>query len=111
MQCRYLLGLPILLAACQASEPDIGRALPSEYAAANEAFDRRVKQRYPAGTNEKRVFEELKKQGFFVKIHAGWKEANFTKSYLVIENVWSVRWTASGSRMQEITGLRFGRGL
>jgi hypothetical protein len=111
MQRRYLLGLPVLLAACQASEPEIGRALPSEYAAANQEFDRRVKLRYPEGTIENSVVEDLKRQGFVVKSHAGWKEANFTKNYFVIENVWSVRWKASDSRVQEITGLRFGRGL
>ena len=112
MQRRSLLVWAfVFLAACQRSEPEIGRGLPSEYAAATEAFDRRIKQRFPPGTNEKSLVRALEVQGFTVIKHGGWSEANFSKNYLLFETIWSVRWKESDSSVREIEGLLYGRGF
>ena len=113
MQWRFLFAGPLaLLAACQSSVPEIGRELPTDQAEANEAFDQRIKRRFPVGTDERRLVQELNRQGFKLVVkQSGWREAKFTTNYLVVEMIWSVRWRASNSIVREIWGVHFGHGL
>lgn len=45
-------------------EPEIGRGLPSAHRAADQEFDRRVRERFPVGTPMAEVERELVRQGF-----------------------------------------------
>lgn len=110
MRCVLLSLLVGMLSGCGASEPEIGRGLPSRYAEAEPLFDQRVKDRFPPGTDEKRLVGELKKQGFEVlPTHGDVNDATFKRGWIV-QTLWSVRWRAKDNRVTEIWGVHGGRG-
>ena len=112
MQWQLLFAIPLaLLAACK-PVPEIGRNLPSNYAQANAVFDKRVRTRFPVGTDETRLSEELNRQGFDLLPHHlddGVRDATFIKSEGPFETIWSVRWRVSNSKVSEIWGVHGAR--
>ena len=101
--------LAFLLAACGAGSkatPEIGRDLPAEYADGTRVFDQRVKQRFPLGSSEQAMVEELERQGFRRSAaFSGVEDATFTRDELITETLWSVRWRAQAGRITEIWGV------
>src|ERR1700730_11500126 len=55
----FVLALVLDLSACTDSPPAIGSHLPGTFAVASDAFDQRVKARFPAGSNEAAFRAEL----------------------------------------------------
>lgn len=97
-----------LLIGCKPQAPTIGRELPSNYAEGQKIFDARLKSRFPVGTPEERLVEELGEQGFVIpRIQApdGVRYAQFTSTHLVFRTIWSVRWRADDGRVAEIWGV------
>jgi len=111
MRCVFLsLVGGSLLSGCGSGGPEIGRGLPAKYAEAEPLFDQRVKDRFPLGTDEKRLIEELKNQGFEVlPTYDGVKDATFKRGWIV-QTIWSVRWRANGNQVTEVWGVYAGRG-
>ena len=117
MTGRFVLaGLAApMLAGCGAEPqlPEIARGLPSNYAEGEAIFDARLKSRFPVGTQEEKLVNELSRQGFPippVRDSQGNAYSEFTRSDFIFQTIWSVRWRAEDGRIAEIWGVYGGRG-
>jgi hypothetical protein len=108
---NWLMLVPITLgvSGCAASQPQIGRNLPSAFHDANVAFDERVKERFPIGSSESALLAELKHEGF--KVSESTTEAaafNFFALYdapgFPCRLFWKVLWTSADAKITAIAG-------
>lgn len=120
---RYLLKAAVsasllALTACEGSAghvPPIGADLPQKVDQAQAAFDLRVKQRYPAGSDATVMVSVLKEQGF--EGPESWepdyeqpspeehiRSMDF-RSGSIFSTLWSVRWREKGGKITEIWGV------
>lgn len=111
MRCVLpLLVMCSSLSGCGSAKPEIGRGLPSDYAEAEPLFNQRVKDRFPPGTDEKRLMDDLQEQGFEVLPRPGGISDATFKSGWIVQTIWSVRWRAKDNRVIETWGVHGGRG-
>lgn len=90
--------------------PALARDLPSNVAQAEAAFDKRIKERFPAGTPENQLIAELKHQGFDRLASArdeegDWHDATFYRRRFPFTTLWSVRWRAAAGRVDRVWGV------
>lgn len=90
--------------------PEIARDLPTTYAEGEQVFDARLKARFPVGTAESVVIQELKGQGFTINEGSNGRFATFIEKRLVVSNVWNVGWEADNGTISRIWGVYGGRG-
>ena len=87
--------------------PALGRGIPSNYAEGEKVFDARVKAKFPTGTSEARLVEELQNQGFVVRTSThitDCRSATITRG-LIFKHLWSVRWRAREGQIDEVWGV------
>jgi hypothetical protein len=93
------------LAACAASPPPIGAHLPGVFREASDAFDQRVKARFPIGSDERALRQELAKQKFVIsrKPESPFSfSARYTANELVCRADWDIRWSIFGGKIESI---------
>jgi len=98
------------LAACADSPPPIGAHLPGVFREASDSFDRRVKTRFPIGSDERVLRQELAKQKFVISRTAESPfsfSARYTANELVCRAHWDIRWSMFGGKIESI-GTGFG---
>lgn len=98
----------IFVTACESGTPEIARGLPSTYTDAEPIFDARLKARFPPGTTEHKLLDELGQQGFPMppsRWRDGIASTTFTRNELISKTIWSVRWRARDARITEIWGV------
>lgn len=109
-----LLAVAFMTACGVASEaekiPEIARGLPATYAEGEKIFDARLKARFPVGTSETDIVEELKRQGFSISEGPRGRFATFIEKRLVVSNVWNVGWEADNGMLSMVWGIYGGRG-
>lgn len=90
--------------------PEIARDLPATYVEGEQVFDARLKARFPVGTAESAIIEELERQGFSINEgpHGGF--ATFIEKRLIVSNVWNVGWEAENGTVSKVWGVYGGRG-
>ena len=93
-----------------AGVPEIARDLPATYAEGEKIFDSRLKARFPVGTSETDIVEELKRQGFSINEGPNGRFATFIEKRLVVSNVWNVGWEADNGTLSKVWGIYGGRG-
>ncbi len=108
----------LALTACEGSigqVPAIGADLPVKVDQAQAAFDLRVKQRFPVGSDASAMVSALKVQGFDGP--ASWEPDSAQpspeehvrsmdfRSGSVFSTLWSVRWREKGGKITEIWGV------
>jgi hypothetical protein len=106
-----LAALVILcLEGCVDSLPRIGRGLPSNIEQARIAFDERVKERFPVGSNERALREELQGQRFAFgpsrDPSRGGYSATYEAEQLVCRVTYIVSWSAEAGRITQVGGER-----
>jgi len=95
--------------ACADSPPPIGRGLPAAFADARPVFDKRVKERFPIGSEEEKLLAELHREAFTIA-EAGNPSSRyrFSATYeahqLVCNLSWTISWNAERSRITDIAG-------
>jgi hypothetical protein len=101
----------LLLSACADSPPKIGRDLPSTYPGVSAAFDKRVKEEFPVGSDESLMLNKLRKGGF--RIHLNYpipsryaSRASFNQRQIVCNVTWEVQWSAESGKIAAIEGSR-----
>jgi hypothetical protein len=101
----------LLLSACADSPPRIGRDLPSTYPGVSPAFDKRVKEEFPVGSDESLMLNELRKGGF--RIHLEYPipsryafRASFNQRQIVCNVTWEIQWSAESGKITAIEGFR-----
>jgi hypothetical protein len=103
------LVLSVSVAACVTPPPPIGRDLPPLVADARVAFDQRVKTRFPVGSSERALQDELAREHFNVSAEtttpARWQYvARRDSAQLMCDTHWLISWNSSGGTIQEIAG-------
>jgi hypothetical protein len=98
------------LAACADSPPPIGAHLPGVFREASGAFDQRVKARFPIGSDERALRQELTKQKFVISRSPESPfsfTANYTANELVCRAHWDIRWSMFSGKIGSV-GANFG---
>jgi hypothetical protein len=98
----------LLLSACSDPTPLIGQGLPKSFGPTPE-FDRRIRQRFPIGSDEAVLLAELRSERFAIKeTHDLSSRYRFTALYeaheVVCKESWTVQWTAEQGRISNIAG-------
>lgn len=99
-------GLPI----GRAQIPEIAQGLPPNYAEGEQVFNARLEDRFPVGTAEGALVEELKRQGFSIKDGSSGQFATFIEKNMIVSNVWNVGWEVENGTISKIWGIYGGRG-
>jgi len=93
------------LAACADSPPPIDAHLPGVFKEASGAFDQRVKARFPIGSGERALCQEIVKQKFVISRKAESPfsfSARYTANELVCRADWDIRWSMFGGKIESI---------
>jgi hypothetical protein len=105
----FVLALVLDLSACTDSPPAIGSHLPGTFAVASDAFDQRVKARFPVGSNEAALRAELARERFVIaqdQDSALTFSARYHASELVCGADWVIRWSGVDGKIVSI-GARY----
>jgi hypothetical protein len=97
----------VLLSACAGSPPAIGSHLPGSFSEASNAFDERVKARFPVGSDETALRAELAREKFVVsadKDSASGFVARYHADELVCGASWVIRWSVAEAKVAAIGG-------
>jgi hypothetical protein len=94
-----------LLGGCMDSPPKIARGLPKNLEQARIAFDQRVRERFPVGSDEKVLRETLLRERFKFASR-GEHSATYEAEQLVCRTTWVVTWGAESERITHIAGDR-----
>lgn len=104
------LGLmTLLLAGCSDPTPPIGRDLPKTFAPNAPDFDNRVKQRFPIGSDDGKLLDELQRERFVIT-EAPDPSSHYPHSALYEGNdrackeSWTIQWAAKDGKIAAIEG-------
>ena len=100
----------LALIGCGPKVPELARDLPSIYAEGETIFDARLKARFPVGSDDRAVAEQLTQQGFEVLVTEQGGSAHFSNRSFPVSSVWNIGWKAQDGRVAEIWGVYGGRG-
>jgi hypothetical protein len=98
----------LFLTACAAWPPLIARNLPAG-ADRGVSFDKRVKERFPVGSDEEKMLTELRHEAFTIaQITTDSPRYQFAATYeahdLACRLIWTVYWSSGNSRITNIAG-------
>src|SRR5579862_2677552 len=103
----------LLLAGCsgQPPPPPIGRDLPRGVGHTSAAFNERVTQRFPAGSDESKLMVELRNERFAItETHDSSGRNRLSASYevhsVMCRETWTVQWIAEQGKIKEIQGKK-----
>jgi hypothetical protein len=99
----------VSLSACANSPPPIGRGLPSAFADARPVFDKRVRERFPVGTDAGQLLAELHREAFTITETSNPQNryrfsATYEAHQLVCNLSWTISWNAEKSMITDIAG-------
>jgi len=99
-----------LLVGCSNTEPPIGRGLPTTFGF-TPAFEQRLRERYPVGSDERRLIAELRSEKFTLGEVRN-PPGRYRSSALYeashgpfCKGEWQIYWTASQGNIVEIGGM------
>jgi hypothetical protein len=108
---RLIAALILLLGAagCATPPPPLGADLPSSTTDARVAFDERIKSRFPSGSRESALRDELAREHFTVTEETAtptrWRYvARRDSSQLVCDTRWTISWNSADGTIQDIAG-------
>jgi hypothetical protein len=96
-----------MLCACSDRAPPIGRDLPKTFGY-TPAFEQRLRQRFPIGSDEQNLLTELRSERFTIdKMHDSPSRVSalYKVSGLPCGEEWTVQWSADQGKITEITGV------
>jgi hypothetical protein len=97
------------LCGCVTPPPPIGADLPTNIQEANSAFDERVKARFPPGSAESALTQELARERFTITTDAATPSrfqhvARRDSMRAMCDASWRISWNASAGTIQDIEG-------
>jgi hypothetical protein len=109
MKLYRILGLlmTLILPACADSPPAIGSHLPGTFSVAADAFDQRVKARFPIGSDEAALRTEMMQQRFVIardKDSPFSFSAGYVANELICRADWVIRWSVFEGKVAAIGG-------
>jgi hypothetical protein len=107
----WTVALATLLVGCSNKEPPIGHGLPMTYGF-TPAFEQRLRERFPVGSDEGRLIAELRSENFSLGDGKRGPPGNYRSSALYeashgpfCKGEWQIYWTAAQGIIIEIGGL------
>jgi hypothetical protein len=106
---RRILAMVITLivSACADSPPAIGSHLPGTFSVASDAFDQRVKARFPIGLDETALRAQLTQERFIIRRDEDSPfsfSANYHANELFCAADWVIRWSVFEGKVAAISG-------
>jgi hypothetical protein len=102
--------IALALSACSTPAPGLGRGLPSNFEAANRAFSERIQARFPIGSPESRLRDELRAEHFKISAATpasgpghGFSAEHGGEIFPACDLSWMVFWSADGGRITRIS--------
>ena len=100
----------VALASCglgKAEIPEIGKGLSQSAIEGQEAFDSRIKIRFPVGSSVAPMVSELRQQGFIERTfeEEGFRTLDYRNDRFPVHTLWSVRWREEQDKITEIWGV------
>jgi hypothetical protein len=109
MKLQRILAILItlILSACADSPPAIGSHLPGSFSVTSDAFDQRLKARFPVGSDEAALREAMMQQRFVITRDTD-SPFSFSAKYVANELVcradWVIRWSVFEGKVAAIGG-------
>src|SRR5580704_10714832 len=107
---QIVFGILSLLAicACTSTTPPIARELPRSFGPTAD-FDRRIQQRFPAGSDETALIAELRQEQFSIDetsdpSGAYRHLAHFKRQDLACRTSWEILWSGERGKISKIEG-------
>jgi hypothetical protein len=101
--------MTLTLSACSTPRPPLGRNLPSNFAAANLAFDERIRARFPVGSPEALLRGELGAEHFRISQQTPAASSGYqfiaqhgSGIFPACDLTWMVLWSADAGRITRI---------
>jgi hypothetical protein len=109
MKSALIMGLFSLLtlAGCGTARPRIGEGLHGPVRAVQAEFDRRVRTRFPPGSDEAAVHNELVREKFVItrdKDSPFSFSARYMSSNIACREDWTIRWSVYAGKIADIGG-------
>ena len=100
-------GLLLILGGCTRPIPEIGRGLSQTVPEGQDAFDERVKARFPVGSASTEIVKALLAQGFEESSspQVRLRTFDYRNGGFPVHTLWSVRWREKEGRVTEIWGV------
>jgi hypothetical protein len=93
------------LSACSDSPPPIGAHLPGNFKVASDAFEQRMQARFPVGSDEGALRDELGRERFVITRDPKSPfsfNARYTAGELVCRADWDIRWSVFAEKIESI---------
>jgi hypothetical protein len=108
-KCLPIFGplLSLALAGCSVSPPRIGEDLHGPIAAIQSEFDRRVKTRFPVGSDETLLRHELERERFVIMRDQDAPfsfSARYTSGGIACRVDWVIRWSIYAEKIADAAG-------
>ena len=102
MRRTILLAILVIpaLQGCGTSPPPVARGLGHVGSEPYAAWDQRVRERFPLGSDEKALLTELRRQHFVIN----GTRASFRSNDFVCAQSWGIRWSAADNRITDVVG-------
>jgi hypothetical protein len=103
----FVLLMASALSACVGSPPAMGSHLPGSFSVASDAFDQRVKTRFPVGSDERALRAALAGEKFVISRDRDSPfsfSANYHANELVCAADWVIRWSVFEGMIAAIGG-------
>ena len=101
----FAMAVSMCLSACGTPPPRLAEGLrANNRSAPDPAWDQRLRERFPVGSEESSMLKELRKQRFKVSAVS----AYYTSADLVCSQTWTIAWHAENGRITDISGVHNG---
>jgi hypothetical protein len=97
----------LALAGCGSAPPRIGSGLPGPSRQVQADFDQRVRTRFPIGSDEAALHNELLREKFVIvrgKDSPFMFFARYYSSLIVCRDNWTIQWSVFAGRVADIAG-------
>lgn len=89
--------------------PPIGQGIPKTFAPNSPEFDKRVKDRFPVGSDERNLIAELESEKFTIETNSDESNlyrhsAKFNSHDVACGESWVIEWNANGGKISDVGG-------
>jgi hypothetical protein len=97
-----------VVCACSSATPSLGRGLPRTFVPTPD-FDRRIKERFPVGSEESKLLAEIHSERFAIKQNQDSSRPYRFSALYVAQSIacresWRIQWNAEQGRIVGIEG-------
>lgn len=103
---KLIAILVVILSACANKVPELGRELPRSWSDQTPYFDDRIKHRFPIGSDQAALVNELRREGFTIRqtieSEHGLRHVAVYDHQGLCRETWSVAWNDDQTKLTNI---------